>query len=101
MTDMRIRHPFRAEPERSSCRSRRAPDLGRQIVRVQHMPERFPILSNRKHALDSFAYRIFHGDPLHTPDQVRGRLSRENTLAVLERLPFLPHSSFEFTRSTK
>ncbi|MBX9845298.1 MAG: hypothetical protein K2Z80_26150 [Xanthobacteraceae bacterium] len=47
------------------------------------LPVRFravPVPAESGTALDSLLGRIFCGEPLHTPDQVRGRLSPENAL---------------------
>src|SRR5882724_5851295 len=46
--------------------------------------------------------RIFCGEPLHTPDQVRGRLSPENALApdrIALNMPHMPQSPIVFDRA--
>ena len=43
--------------------------------------------------------RIFCGEPLHTPDQVRGRLSPENALAPVRIALNMPQSPIVFDRA--
>ena len=48
-----------------------------------HSLEPFPFLRNRKRLQLSGLVAFSGGEPLHTPDQVRGRLSPENALPVV------------------